>query len=213
MKKFIPHFIKKLFWQCYLKTKYRKDNVFGKRVTLSKDSILGKGCKIGDYVILGQKVKIGDNVTIGSGAYIERLEIGENSVFEGRAIITGYGDGIIKIGKESFVGHNTVLDFSDNITIGNYVHIGYSHFWTHSSIQQCFNGISLNEKNKVIRPIAPIVIEDFVYVGVQSTIYPGITIGHHSIIMPHSCVTKNVLPYTMVAGIPAKMIKNLLSKD
>jgi len=213
LKKFVPPFIKSLFWTFYLRAKFGFHNKLGKRIVFSKDSIIGKGCKVGDNVILGWKVRIGDNVSIGNNTRLERIEVGNNSAIEGRVILTGHGDGIIKVGYESFIGHNTVLDFSDNITIGNYVHIGYSEFWTHSSALMCFNSIPLSSKDKKYRPTAPIVIEDNVYVGVQSTIYPGITIGHHSIIAPNSAVTKNVEPYTLVGGVPAKLIKKLQTHD
>lgn len=209
IKKLVPSSIKSLFWNTYLRVKYLNGNQIGRNVKFSKDSVIGRACKIGENVIFGKHVKIGNNVIIGKGACIERIEIGNNSVIEGQVIITGYGDGIIKIGEESFVGHNTVLDFSDSITIGNYVHIGYNQFWTHSSAMQSFNGIALKNKDKKYRPTAPIIIEDNVYVGVHSTIYPGITIGHHSIIAPNSAVTKNVEPFSLIGGVPAKFIKTI----
>ncbi|MCJ7448889.1 MAG: hypothetical protein MUO72_14480 [Bacteroidales bacterium] len=209
IKRLIPGFIKSLIWYKYLRIKYRKHNKIGRRVKIAKDVIIGRNCKIGDNVVLGNNVILGNEVIIGTSARLERVHIGDNSVVEGRVIITGFGDGMIKIGKESFVGHNTVLDFSDNITIGNYVHIGYSQFWTHSSALMCLNSIALSQKGKKYRPTSPIVIEDNVYIGVQSTIYPGVKIGHHSIVAPNSAVTKNVEPFTMVGGVPAKKIKDL----
>jgi maltose O-acetyltransferase len=73
----------------------------------------------------------------------------------------------------------------------------------------CFNSIPLEQKSKKFRPTAPIVIEDNVYIGGNCTIYPGITIGNHSIVAPNSAVTKNVEPFSMVGGVPAKIIKKI----
>jgi acetyltransferase-like isoleucine patch superfamily enzyme len=209
MKKLIPSFLKSLLWQFYLRIKHGKGNKIAKGVILSKDFCCGKNCVLGRNSVIGQKVKLGNGVRIGEGAKIERIELGDNSILEGMTIITGFGDGLIKIGKESFIGHNTVLDFSDNITIGDFVHIGYSQFWTHSSAKQAFNGIPINNKDKKFRPTAPIEIGNNSYIGVHSTIYPGVKIGHHSIVAPNSAVTKNVEPYTMVGGVPAHKIKDL----
>lgn len=201
--------IKRLFRNNWLRYRHLKGNSLGRGIVFSRDTEIGTGCRIGDNVVFGERVKLGNGVIIGSGAVLERIEAGDNSVVEGKVIITGYGNGCIKVGRESFIGHNTVLDFSDNITIGNYVHIGYNQFWTHSSAMQAFNGIALSDKDTKYRPTAPLVIEDNVYVGVQSTVYPGVTIGHHSIIAPNSAVTKDVEPYTLVGGAPAKFIKSL----
>jgi len=103
------------------------------------------------------------------------------------------------------------LDWSDNIIIGDFVHIAgpSTGLWTHTSAPMCLNSIPLEEKSKKYRPTAPIVIESNVYIGGNCTIYPGITIGHHSIVAPNSAITRDVLPYTMVGGVPAKIIKKL----
>lgn len=188
--------------------KLRNDNQIGRRVFISKDSTVGRGCRIADNVQARYDVKIGNNVKIGSGASLERISVGDNSIIEGRVVITGHGKGRIVIGRESFVGHFSVLDFSDNISIGDNVHIGYSHFWTHSSALMCINGLPLKENSEKFRPTKPIIIEDCVYVGVHCTIYPGVTIGHHSIIAPNSVVAHDVPPYSMVGGTPAKLIKS-----
>lgn len=209
MIKAIPGFMKTLLWNILMRRKYSRGNRLGRRVRFSRDTVIGSGCNIGDNVVFGTGVRLGNNVTIGAGALLERMEVNDNSVVEGLVIITGYGDGTIRVGRESFIGHNTVLDFSDNITIGDYVHVGYNMFWTHSSAMQAFNGIALGDKDKKYRPTAPIVIEDNVYVGVHSTVYPGVTIENHAIVAPNSAVTRDVESYTMVGGAPARVIKSL----
>jgi len=56
---------------------------------------------------------------------------------------------------------------------------------------------------------APVVIEDNVWVGMNSSILKGVTIGKNSIVAAHSVVTKAVPENVLVAGIPAKVIKKL----
>ena len=78
------------------------------------------------------------------------------------------------------------------------MHIGSSTgIYTHTSFQMCLSGIELFKKSINVRPTAPIVINSNVYIGGNSTIYPGITIGHHSIVAPNSAANKNIEPYTM----------------
>ncbi len=56
---------------------------------------------------------------------------------------------------------------------------------------------------------APVVIEDNVWIGERSTILKGVTVGRGSIIASNSVVTKDVPPYTIVAGNPARVVKKL----
>jgi acetyltransferase-like isoleucine patch superfamily enzyme len=211
IKKLVPGFIKSLFWQKYLRIKFSSNNCLGKRIIFSKDLILGKKCKIDNDVIFGRSVKLGDNISISKDAFIENIEVDDFSSIEGNVICTGFGKGKIKVGQNCYIGVYNVLDWSDDITIGNFVHIAgpSTGLWTHTSAPMCFNSIPLAQKSEKFRPTAPIVIEDNVYIGCNCTIYPGITICHHSIIAPNSAVTKNVPPYTMVGGVPAVMIRTL----
>lgn len=166
---------------------------------------------VGAHAILGEGVILGAGVRVGSHAALGRIEVGENSCIESRVVCTGFGDGRITVGRESYVGITNVLDWSDDITIGDYVHIAgpSTGLWTHSSARMCLDGIALSNKDKAHRPMAPIVIEDHVYVGGNCTIYPGVTIGHHSVIAPNSAVTKSIDPHTMAGGVPAKKIKRI----
>jgi acetyltransferase-like isoleucine patch superfamily enzyme len=204
--------LKSIFWQKYLRMKFSHSNQLGRRIIFSKDLIVGKNCKIGDDVIIGRSVKLGDNVSIGKDTFLENIEVGNDSQIETRVTCTGHGNGKIKIGQNSYIGINNALDWSNNITIGNFVHIAglSTGLWTHSSALMCLHSIPLEQKNDKFRPMAPIVLEDNIYIGGNCTIYPGITIGHHAIIAPNSAVTKNVESYTVVGGVPAKEIKKII---
>lgn len=214
MKRLIPSFIKKLIWQFYLRIKHGRNNKIGRGVVFSKDFISGNNCKIGENTIIGTGVRIGNNVKIGSNCRLEKIEIDDNSHIEGGVIISGFGDGYITIGKECYIGINNILDWSNTITIGDFVHIAgpSTGIWTHSSAGMCLNSIPLADKTEDYRPTSPVFIESNVYIGGNCTIYPGVTIGHHSIIAPNSAVSKDVEPWTMVGGVPAKVIKSLKIK-
>ncbi len=59
----------------------------------------------------------------------------------------------------------------------------------------------------------PIVIEDKVWVGINSTILPGVTIGYGAIVGANSVVIHDVPPMTVVGGNPAKVIKEIKRKE
>lgn len=52
----------------------------------------------------------------------------------------------------------------------------------------------------------PVVIEDYVWIGARAIILPGITLGKGSVVAAGSVVTKDVPPYSVVAGVPAKIV-------
>jgi acetyltransferase-like isoleucine patch superfamily enzyme len=171
-----------------------------------------KHSKIGQNSIIGDGVVIGKNVSIGRNAILRKITIGNHSVIESFVKCVGTEKGCIFIGSNSYIGICNILDNSANITIGNFVHIAgpTTALWTHSSAKMCMHSIPLNKANEKYRPTASIIIEDNVYIGGNCTIYPGIRIGHHSIVAPNSAVTKDIPPYSMVGGVPAIFIKNTI---
>ncbi|WP_425452463.1 acyltransferase [Companilactobacillus formosensis] len=56
---------------------------------------------------------------------------------------------------------------------------------------------------------APIHIKEGAWIGARAVLLPGVTIGEHAIVGAGAVVTKDVEPYTVVGGNPAKLIKNL----
>lgn len=190
--------------------KLRRQHYIGQNCKISRDIKLFGKCSLRDNVIIGEDVLLRNSI-VGSNAKISRISIGDNSHIDSGVICTGFGEGKIIVGKECYIGINNLLDWSDNITIGDFVHIAgpSTGLFTHSSAQMCIKGISLENKDRENRPTAPIVIENNVYIGGNCTIYPGVNIGHHSIVAPNSAVTKNVEPFTMVGGVPAKKIKDI----
>ena len=193
----------------------------GDNIKIYKSTQIGNNIRIMKEVEIQRNALIGDNVIIGKGAYIgvnasiRNAIIGDYTGIERNVFFTGVGSGKIRIGKESYIGINDILDWSDNITIGDYVHIAgpSTGLWTHTSVPMCLNSIPLSQKGKKYRPTAPIVVEDNVYIGGNCTIYPGVTIHHHSIILPNSAVSKDVAPFSMVGGCPARAIKKVIIKD
>ncbi|NQU85304.1 MAG: hypothetical protein HQ541_06045 [Mariniphaga sp.] len=200
----------------YLISTYVKLNnstcTFSEGARVSRKACFGKNIKFGENCRIGADVIIGDGVSIGVNTTLRHIRIGINSHIESGIKIVGTGKGKIKIGKECYIGANNILDNSDDIIIGDFVHIAgpSTGLWCHSTAQMCMNSIPLNDSARdKYRPTSPIRIESNVYVGGNCTIYPGITIGHHSVIAPNSAVTKDVPSSSMVGGVPAKVINGI----
>ncbi len=114
----------------------------------------------------------------------------------------------IEIGDHCLLNHNNVLQAGKEfgkIKIGNYVHTGANvmMFAFNHSIDEIDIPTKLQDYYD-----ADVVIEDDVWIGAGSVIVAGITIGKGSIIGSNSVVTKDVPPYSVAAGIPAKVIKS-----
>lgn len=110
------------------------------------------------------------------------------------------------------IGHNvgmtlTTIECFDSITIGNDVMIGFGVHIMDTDFHSIDPGIRLSGCDKA--RTAPVVIADKVFIGAQALIMKGVTIGEGAVVGAGSVVTKNVPPYSVVAGNPATVIKKL----
>jgi len=114
----------------------------------------------------------------------------------------------LSIGNNCHIGKNCFFDLRDKIIIKNNVTISMGcSFITHIDVG----------KSKLFIKYPPekeeIFINSNVYIGANSTLLMGISVGVNSFIAAGSVVTKDVEPYTMVGGVPAKLIKKLNKAD
>lgn len=145
--------------------------------------------KLGDQVEIQKNTVIGNVSSIGDYTYIC-----ENSI-----IFSG------KIGK--------YCSISQNVCIGPPNHpyeLVSTHPFLYDNRWAAYMG--LVPSHKIIDKTPPIIGND-VWIGRNSIIMEGITIGDGAVIGAGSIVTKDVAPYTIVAGVPAKLIKNRFSKE
>ena len=108
----------------------------------------------------------------------------------------------ITIGKNVFF--NTGCSFQDRggITIGNGSMLGMN-----VTIATLNHGLPLITRNTTFP--SPVIIGENVWIGSNSTILPGVTIGDNSVVAAGAVVTKDVPENTVVAGVPAKVIKKI----
>jgi acetyltransferase-like isoleucine patch superfamily enzyme len=104
----------------------------------------------------------------------------------------------IKIGNSTSIGHNSVLDGRGGLTIGDNVNFSSEVMvWTKQHDPQDSEFIIISK---------PVVIEDYAWVSCRAIILPGIIIGKGAVVAAGAVVTKDVKPYTIVGGVPAREI-------
>lgn len=170
-----------------------------------KNSTLGKNIK---FSITGR-------CTNDSGDK-KRIKIGDDSYVMGS--VCASKNGTILIGDHFYIGRNSVIGSENSITIGNCVIISndvciYDNnnhpISPKARENMSLNGFSNDNWAWHHSDSAPVVIEDNVWIGQYSSILKGVTIGKGSIVGTRSVVTKDVPPYSIVAGNPAKVVKKI----
>lgn len=123
----------------------------------------------------------------------------------------------VVIGEKCYIGENNkFISLNALITIGSYVMTGPDVLFISGNHQFDIIGkrlIDITDFDKNINCDKDISIEDDVWIGARSIILKGVLIGKGAVIGAGSVVTKNVPPYAVVAGNPAKIIKYRFSTE
>jgi len=120
--------------------------------------------------------------------------------------ITGFGKihKLLKVGQGSRINIGCFLNLAAEITIGDFVVIGYKVM-----IITGGHNIGPSEfRAGKLRP-EPVKIGNGCWIGSRVTILPGVSIGDGVVVAANAVVTKDVPSNTLVAGIPAKVIRTL----
>lgn len=151
--------------------------------------------------------KVGRNVQIWSNVYItgpQSISLDDNVIIGGHTEITHFNNAQLHVGKNAQLGGHLELILGGDITIGQNVLIGpgckiisFSHNFDDRQKLIMDQGISSHE----------IVIKDDVWIGANAVILAGVTIGTGSVIAAGAVVATNVPPFSVVGGVPAKIIR------
>jgi acetyltransferase-like isoleucine patch superfamily enzyme len=127
-----------------------------------------------------------------------------------RARDLGFGDGSsiyhnsyvfgdVKVGSHTWIGPLTLLDGSGGLTIGSYCSISTGvQIYTHDTVKWALSG------GKAGPDRAPVKVGDCCYIGSQTVITKGVTIGDHCAVSACSLVNRDLPPYTIAFGIPCR---------
>jgi len=129
--------------------------------------------------------------------YLFRVKIAEGVRIEGGCTI--WGPRRVSIGTGTVVNRGVILDGRFPLTIGNHVSISFQ-----SMILTLQHDLADAE---YFRPLgAPVSIGDHVFIGARAIVLPGVSIGDGAAVAAGAVVTGDVLPYTIVGGVPARRI-------
>lgn len=150
---------------------------------------------------------LGENVIFEPGVLVfhpENICIGDHVYIGHYTILKGYYKNQMTIGSGTWIGQQCFLHSAGGLTIGQNVGIG--------------PGVriisSLHENEGIHKPIlhsrikfAPVLIEDDTDVGVGAIILPGVKLGHGVQVGAGAVVSRDVPDYAVVAGVPARIIR------
>lgn len=154
------------------------------------------------YQQRGRGSKIYGSVRMDTPPY-RKFVLGRRSVVESFCCINNAVGDVI-IGDNTRIGiHSTVIG---PVEIGNNVNLAQgivvtalNHNFTDCTKRIDEQGVST----------AKVTIGNDVWIGANATVLPGVTIGNHSVVAAGAVVTKDVPPYSLVGGVPAKILKKL----
>lgn len=154
------------------------------------------------YQYRGRGSKIYPSVRMDTPPY-RSFRLGRHSVIESYCCINN-AVGDVTIGDYSRIGiHCTVIG---PVCIGH--HVNLAQGITVTALNHNFNDTNrrIDEQGITTKPV---VIGDDVWIGANAVILPGVSIGSHAVIAAGAVVTSDVEDYTVVGGVPAKVIKKL----
>ena len=116
--------------------------------------------------------------------------------------------GNVKVGKNTWIGPFTVLDGEGILEIGDSCSISSGvQIYTHNSVKWAISGGKEFYEKKTVK------IGNSCFIGANSVIRDGASIGDHSVVGACSFVNKEIPPYSIVVGTPAKIVGNVVVDD
>lgn len=167
------------------------------------------------------RIRFAGNIRLEKGVYLDEgtylhacpggIEIGSGTLVMHGAILHVYNfrdlpHSGIRIGSDSLIGENSIIRGQGGVKIGNRVYtspytqiIAVNHVFDDPERPFIEQGITAEG----------IVIEDDVWLGAGAIITDGIKVGQGAVVAAGAVVTKDVPPHTVVAGVPARVIKEI----
>jgi len=147
----------------------------------------------------GSHIQIGDNCTFRSDRYSNLIGVNHKCILS-----THSQNAVLEIGNNcGFSG--VIIGAKEKIIIGNDLMCGANVLITDFD----WHNVDPGKRNITCETSGPVVIADNVFIGINSMIFKGVTIGKNSVIGAGSVVTKSIPPNVIAAGNPCKPIKTL----
>ncbi len=173
----------------------------------------------------GVRIRFAANVRLGRGVYLDEgvylhacpggIDIGANTLVMHHAELHVYNfrdlpQAGIRIGRDSLIGEFNVLRGQGGITIGDRV-------YTSPLVQMAaVNHVFADPKRPFVEQgitAQGIVVEDDVWIGAGAILTDGVRVGCGAVVAAGAVVTRDVPPHTVVAGVPARVVKTISGGD
>jgi len=165
---------------------------YARHLSVGRDFIVEDYAEVNCMTYRG--IVAGDRVTIGKHAIIRPTNIYGSAIGEGLKIGNNSS-----IGPYSYIGCSGYIEIGDNVMMSPRVSIyAENHLFDDPGLTIKEQGV----KREFVK------IEDDCWIAANTIILAGVTIGRGSVIAAGSVVTKDIPPYSVVGGIPAKVIKS-----
>jgi acetyltransferase-like isoleucine patch superfamily enzyme len=148
-----------------------------------------------------KQVYIGENCNIRAFGWIQCVEKYKGVDFEPEIII----------GDRTYIGHFSHIIACEKMRIGKNVAIA-ERVYISDNIHG-FENIEMPILSQPLKHSGPVTIHDEAWIGDGACVLPGVTIGKHSVVGSNSVVTKDIPPFCVAVGIPAKVIKQYNHKS
>jgi len=150
--------------------------------------------------------RFGHGVTVGRGAIVkhpETIEIGDGVFVGEQAFIQGRHDGQCVVGDYAWLGPQSYFDARD-LVIGEYVGWGPGAKVLGSEHTALPADLPVTQTDLAIRPVR---VDGWADIGVNAVLLPGVTIGKGAIVGAGAVVTRDVQPFAVVSGVPARFMR------
>ena len=174
------------FYAAYLKHKFKKAST----ITVHQSPVLVRG---------GQYIELGEDVTFNFYARIEAVDrYATGQRFTPQLIL---GDHVI-------VQALCHIGCINKVVVGKHTSLGQRTYVTdHIHGEVTLENLNKPHTERNLYSKGPVIIGEYVQVGENCSIMPGVTIGDHCVIGANSVVTRDIPPYSIAAGVPAKVLK------
>lgn len=166
----------------------------GLKRLLTAKIVLFSCTKVGNMVTVRGIPKIEGNGNIVIGNYVKIWShIGKTQLSVGKGAA-------LSIGDHTFINTGVIISVRGQVSIGQHCQIANQVI----IMDNDFHGVEDRDKPELPQPI---IIEDNVWLATRCMILKGVTIGKGAVVAAGAVVTKDVPPYTLVGGVPAKIIR------
>jgi len=154
-------------------------------------------------IFVGDRVFIGENCWISPSSVSGRIEFENDSFLAHLSTLRGDG-GTILIGEHVHISRNAYINGVGDVEIGKDTMIGPNLVII--SGNHSFDDLHTPMRLQGVQP-AKVKIEEDVWLGSNVSVMPGVTIGKGTVVAAGAVVTSDLPPYSIAAGVPAKVIR------